>query len=89
MCFHNINGKLDLNVNNYTFEELLRILKIKEPTVENIDVTISTLKTKYANDANLLNFFDEILEKLMSNRSLNDSDIVMIHMITTITKIHR
>jgi len=70
-------GKLDLNVNNYTFEELLRILKIKEPTVENIDVTINALKTKYANDANLLNFFDEILERLMNNiGSLNDSDIV-------------
>lgn len=69
-------SKVDLNVENYTFDELLRILRIDEPTVPNIEQTVRDLKQKYSNDPQMTTFFDQVFEKLMRNiGTINQRDI--------------
>lgn len=57
----------DLNIDNYTVSDLLSIINQDVPTVESITQFIDNKKEEYSNNPELIQFFDEMKEKLLEH----------------------
>ena len=60
---------LELNVENYTIDELLKILKVDpdNPSIDEISNQTNTLKEKYKSDPGMFDFLSKVEDKIFTN----------------------
>lgn len=58
---------IDLNVENYTIEELFKIFKMSEPDYDIIEERVNELKKIHENDPELYDFFEKAFKKILDN----------------------
>jgi len=65
---------MDLNINNYSIEELISILEIEDLTIENVISKIQYYIEKFHTNNNMKDFFMNIKEKIIDFLQLNNKE---------------
>jgi hypothetical protein len=65
---------MDLNINNYSIEELISILEIEDLTIENVISKIQYYIEKFHTNNNMKDFFMNIKEKIIDFLQLNSKE---------------
>ena len=65
---------MDLNINNYSIEELISILEIDDLTIENVIAKIQYYIDKFNSNNNMKDFFMNIKEKIIDFLQLNNKE---------------
>ena len=71
-------SKMELNVENYTIEDLFKIIRMNDenPSLNLVEAQVGQLKTRFENNPEMKQFFDDVFKKLKENmRKPNDPEI--------------